>query len=400
MSRDLRRYARDPVAFIDAMIPRNEKGQPWRLAPYQRRVLTLAFRWEATGRLLMRLLLWGEPKKSGKTLLASALTLWWGFVTPDTEVILAANDLEQSVSRVFRTCVALCRRNPTTLLPSVKLLASEILVSNGTRITAIASDYKGAAGSRHSLYVIDEPWGFTQESATRLVEELTPPPTEPNAWGLMTTTAGFSGESVMLETLYHRGLTGEHLDPELEVYRADDLLMFWSHTARQPWQTEAYYAEQRRSLRPNTYLRLHENRWVSAESRAFGAEAIDACTEPAWGLLDPGEREPEVFVGADIGTRSDHMALVAVARDADLVVLVNHKVWKPAPGSPVDIETTLEAALRTWHQDYRVTRILIDPYQAYRSLATLTAAHLPVEEPPTCDGRAARPPSRVSRPPG
>ena len=50
------------------------------------------------------------------------------------------------------------------------------------------------------------------------------------------------------------------------------------------------------------------------------------------------------------------------------------------PGSPVDIETTLEAALRKWHQDYRVTRILIDPYQAYRSLATLTAAHVPVEE--------------------
>ena len=84
MSRDLRRYARDPVAFIDAMIPRNEKGQPWRLAPYQRRVLTLAFRWEATGRLLMRLLLWAEPKKSGKTLFAAALALWWGFVTPDT----------------------------------------------------------------------------------------------------------------------------------------------------------------------------------------------------------------------------------------------------------------------------------------------------------------------------
>ena len=44
----------------------NEKGQPWRLSAYQRRVLALAFRWSLAGALLMRLLLWSELKKSGK----------------------------------------------------------------------------------------------------------------------------------------------------------------------------------------------------------------------------------------------------------------------------------------------------------------------------------------------
>lgn len=85
---DLCRYMRDPtasIAFIDTMMPFNEKGQRLRLSPYQRRVLVLAFQWDATGRLLMRLLVWGEPKKSGKTLLAAALTLWWAFVTADTK---------------------------------------------------------------------------------------------------------------------------------------------------------------------------------------------------------------------------------------------------------------------------------------------------------------------------
>jgi len=85
---DLCRYMRDPtafIAFIDTMMPFNEKGQRWRLSPYQRRVLVLAFQWDATGRLLMRLLVLGEPKESGKTLLAAALTLWWAFVTADTK---------------------------------------------------------------------------------------------------------------------------------------------------------------------------------------------------------------------------------------------------------------------------------------------------------------------------
>jgi phage terminase large subunit-like protein len=149
------RYARDPVAFIDAFIPFNEKGQAWRLSAYQRRVLALAFQWSPLGRLLLRLLLWSEAKKSGKTMIAACLVVWWGFTRASTEVICCANDYEQALSRVFGTVLALCRHNPE-LKRSVRPLASELHISNATVIRAIASDYKGAAGSRHSLVVFDE----------------------------------------------------------------------------------------------------------------------------------------------------------------------------------------------------------------------------------------------------
>ena len=257
------KYGRDPAAFIDRFVTRNEKGRPWKLSAYQRRVLRLAFRWSRAGALLLRLLLWGEPKKSGKTFIAAVLGLWCGFVTPDSETIVAANDLEQAQSRVFRTMVALLKHNPE-LGASATVRAAEILLSNGHRIVVISSDYRGAAGSRHTLVIFDELWGYMLERAERLFEELTPPPTEPNAWALVVTTAGFVGESVLLERLYQRGLAGERLDVDLEVYRADDLVMFWSHTPRQPWQTPEYYAEQARSLRPSTFARLHRNEWVSA----------------------------------------------------------------------------------------------------------------------------------------
>jgi hypothetical protein len=57
-----------------------------------------------------------------------------------------------------------------------------LFFNNGTVITAISSDFKGAAGSRHSLVVYDELWGFELESSRRLYEELTPPPSEFSAW--------------------------------------------------------------------------------------------------------------------------------------------------------------------------------------------------------------------------
>ena len=91
-------------------------------------------------------------------------------------------------------------------------------------------------------------------------------PTEPEAWVLIVTYAGFTGESVLLERLYPQGIAGERIDDDLEVFRSEGQFTFWSHTPRQPWQTQQYYAEQRRTLRPNAYARLHENQWVSGES--------------------------------------------------------------------------------------------------------------------------------------
>jgi phage terminase large subunit-like protein len=201
------RLRRDPAAFADTFLPYNEKGKRWRLSRHQRRVLARAFRHGPGGDLRFRLVLWSEPKKSGKTFLAAMLLLWWAFSNPDTEIIVAANDLEQSVSRVFKTAAALVKHNPG-LLELVKVRAAELLFSNGTVVTAIASDYRGAAGARHSLVVFDEIWGFQSENAERLYEELTPPITEPNAWALIVTYAGFSGESKLLEAMYQRGLAG------------------------------------------------------------------------------------------------------------------------------------------------------------------------------------------------
>ena len=373
-------YTRDPAGFIGRYITRTEKGIPFELADYQRRVLAEALRWDDEG-LLLRLLLWGEPKKSGKTFLAACITLWWAFTRADTEVIVAANDLEQSVSRVFATAVKLLKHNPE-LAASCRVKAAEIVVSNGTTVKAIPSDYRGEAGARHSLAVFDELWGYDRESAQRLFEEMTPPPTEPDAWILVVTTAGFTGESVLLERLYERGLEGSSLDGELELTRADDLTMFWSRTPRQPWQTERYYEQQRRLLRPNTYKRLHQNEWVVAEAVFITPELLDPCVDPGIQPMLLDKSDVPLWVGVDAGIKSDNAAVVAVTVDGDDLVLATHRVWKPSKAEPLDIEASIERFLRELCKGAKVERIVCDPYQLHRSITTLRREGLPIEEYP------------------
>jgi len=381
---DLTPYLRDPAAFVDAFVPLNEKGRPWALTAYQRRVLALALRWDADGRLALRLLLWSEPKKSGKTFLAAVLGLWWGFTRPRTEIIVCANDLEQSVGRVFKTMADLCRLNPA-LGASVTARASQIEVSNGTIILAIASEYRSAAGPRHSLVIFDELWGFGSENAQRLFEELTPPPTEPDAWVLVVSYAGFSGESKLLESLYQRGLAGGRLAEDLEVTQTDELVMFWSHVPRQPWQEDRYYAEQRRLLRPTTFARLHENRWVAPESTFITEAMWDGCVDPEHRPLLP-TKDCALFAGVDAGIKHDCAAVVAVTWVGDRLAVACHRIWKPSPADPLDLEATIETFLRELYQRYRLRRVLYDPYQLHRSATALRASGLPMEEFPQTPG--------------
>jgi phage terminase large subunit-like protein len=215
------------IEFADENIKLNEKGKPWSWSKYQRDVLTLAYARHYAIRL------WSEVKKSGKTFLAAVIAIWEAITISDTEIVCCANDEEQAVSRVFATVCALIKYNPE-LSASAKVLTSEIRFTNGSVIRAVSSDYKGQAGGRQRLTIFDELWAFEAERMTRLFEEMTPPATEPGAYILIVSYAGFTSEGELLENLYKRGLKGRRVHKSLECYRAQGLFMFWSHRRRQP----------------------------------------------------------------------------------------------------------------------------------------------------------------------
>jgi phage terminase large subunit-like protein len=404
-----RHYPTDLVAFLDDCLPRNELGQPWRLLDHQRTILNAAFTFDRDGRLAWDTILYSCSKKSGKTALNAAVTLWWAFTQEaPNELLVIANDLEQAQARVFKALVGLLQHNPD-LARSAEVLTSKITLSNGTTITALASEYAGAAGSNHGLTSWDELWGYTSESSRRLWEELTPVPTRRNSIRFITTYAGWEGESELLHSLYKLGVgpeehpegQGEPLLPvsglrrfltkpfPLYANREARLLSYWDHEPRMPWQTPAYYGTQRRTLRPNTYLRLHENRWATTESTFLTPELWDACVDRDRTPLLPTTEHP-LFVGVDASTKHDSSAVVAVRWDGERLALAQHRIWRPSPEHPLDLEATIESYLRELHARYRVKAIVCDPYQLHRSITTLASAGLPIREFPQTVDRTTR----------
>ena len=151
-----------------------------------------------------------------------------------------------------------------------------------------------------------------------------------------------------------------------------------------PWQLgvegEAYYSSQRRTLRPATFQRLHQNLWVSSENRFIDEAVYDACVE----FNHREVRGGSLFIGVDASVRRDSTACVAIKYDdqSDRFVLFDHKIWKPTPGQPINLESSVEFYLRRLYNQpgTEIVKILADPYQMQRSIQTLAAAGLPIEE--------------------
>jgi len=57
-------------------VEKNELGQPFKLLPFQKEILNLAFTFDENGRLPYDTIIWSCRKKSGKTTLNGALTDW------------------------------------------------------------------------------------------------------------------------------------------------------------------------------------------------------------------------------------------------------------------------------------------------------------------------------------
>jgi hypothetical protein len=208
-----------------------------------------------------------------------------------------------------------------------------------------------------------------------------PVPTRKISVRLTVTYAGFEGESKLLEELYKRGIQGEEIAPAL--YRQSGLLMFWSHEPVAPWQTPEWKEAMRLALRPNAFLRLIENRWVSSESTFIPIEWWDACVDSE---LTPELTDPRlsVWVGVDASVKRDSTAVVACAFDhtAKKVRLAWHRIFQPSPKEPLDFEATIEQTLLDLRRRFYVREIRYDPYQLVAVAQRLTAAGLPMVEFP------------------
>jgi phage terminase large subunit-like protein len=358
------RWRHDPAEFIAAVLRDPETRQPFVLLDAEKRFIAHAFRTNDAGRLLYPEWMFGAPKKSGKTGFAAILALTTTLVYggPLAEGYCLANDLEQSQGRVFQAIRRIVEASPH-LNRAARVTQSRVdFPETGASITAIASDYAGAAGANPTISVFDELWGYTSERSHRLWDEMVPPPTRKIACRLTVTYAGFEGESELLEGLYKRGLRQPLVGPNL--YSGDGLLMFWTHEPVAPWQTDAWLAQMRGQLRPNAYLRLIENRWVTSESTFVDMDWFDACVDGAAAPVVSDKSLP-VWLGVDASVKRDSTAIVATTWDWETkkVRLVAHRIFQPSAADPIDFEMAVEGTIRNFAGRFSVREVRYDPYQ-------------------------------------
>lgn len=373
------RWRKDPVAFITQCLRNPEDGKPFAVYKEEATFLRRAFTLTPDGRLPYPEMVFSAPKKSGKTALAAWAAIYTAAVIggPWSEVYCLANDYEQSMSRVFEAARRMVLASPF-LKTAAKITANKIeFKTTGSFIQACASDYAGFAGSNPSLSIFDELWAFIHEPARRLYDESAPSPTRKVSGRLIVSYAGYTGESDLLEGLYQRGVAGERIGPDL--YSSGGLLTYWTSRLCAPWQTERWLEQRREGERPNAFARMFLNQWVNAVSSFVSMEDWDGCINQE---LRPTLYAPEmpVWIGVDASVRHDATALVAVTVDPGNVIrLVNHRVFRPSPDAPLDFEATIVATLTEWSRNYRVRRILTDPYQMESVTGRLQKQGLPIE---------------------
>jgi phage terminase large subunit-like protein len=383
----LTRWQRQPLSFITEILRDPETGKPFKLLDAERAFLEHAYQTDDSGRLVYPEQLYGAPKKSGKTGFAAMhlLTTTLVFGGRFAEGYAIANDLDQAQGRVFLAARRICEASPH-LRRECNITQTRIeFLQTGAVIQAIGSDYAGSAGANPVISSFDELWGYVSERSRRLWDEMVPSPVRRISARLVTTYAGFEGESTLLEELYKRGLQQPQVGTDL--YTGDGLLMFWSHVPVAPWQTEAWLAEMRRTLRPNQFLRMIENRFVTTESSFVDMEDWDACVDPAVTPLVADPALP-VHVGLDASVKRDSTAIVAVTWDkaANKVRLVFHRVFQPSAKAPLDFEATVERTVRELTTRFAVRGVFYDPYQMAAVAQRLQQVGVPMREFPQTVG--------------
>lgn len=367
----------DPVKWIEREFYIPETGKAIVLEPYQRAVLTEAFRRE-NGNFVYSLVMWGDIKKSAKSTIAAAVVLWLAWHWDWETCRVVGNDLKQASSRTFFYIERALKLN-SRFTPHMKLKINHIDIDNQTSIAAIPVDPKGEAGGGDLITCFTELWAAKNEAAQQLWSETTLSPLKfGKSIRFCESYAGFEGESPILENIYDQGVVnGRLLDLGIEglpVYANDaaKMLVMWNTTPRCSWQSPEYYAQESAVLTDSEFNRIHRNQW---------ANSSDVFVPPEWwdykclkADIPPMGEFQQLVIAVDAGISSDCFAIVGGSKHNDCVSVRYSRVWIPPKGGKLDFsdgDDSPEAALKALIATGHVAVIVYDPYQLHDLMTRL-----------------------------
>lgn len=369
------------IDWIESEFYIPETSGPMILADYQKAVLREATRQDASGLFVYDLVLWSDIKKSAKSTIAAAVTLYRALFTPWGSFKIVANDLEQANSRVFFYIERALGLNPR-FKGMVAKRSYHLTFENHAVIQAVPIDPSGEAGSNDDFIEFTELHGAKSKAQVRMWSEMTIPP---NKHGLaqrwIDTYAGFSGESPVLENLYEKTVKeGKRLalpdaPSDLEVFANERMLALWNTQPRLKWQTEDYYRSEANVLPENEFNRIHRNVWGTSTDTFVPAEWWASCK----GQIEPQGKYKEIVIAIDAAVSGDCFGIVGLSRKGDKVELRYCRKWTPPPGGKIEYSNVdnvndtdyPEGELRRLAKEYNVIAFGYDPYQLHHLATSL-----------------------------
>ena len=339
---------------------------PLILADYQRKVLREALSEDEDGLFNYSTIVWSDIKKSIKSTIAAAVVLYRAWQTEWGQHYVIANDLKQADSRVGYYIRRAVELHPE-MRSLVKVKNYKLTLPNHTTIECIPIDPTGEAGSNADTIVFSELWGAKGKAAETMWTEMTLSPMKfGKSLRWIESYAGFKDTSKLLWNLYEQGVTGgERIDEELEMFanRRARILALWNTEPRLPWQSAAYYEQERATLAatPTEFERVHRNQWSEGGTERFlpAISLWDACQEQ----LPPLDAHTPCILAMDAGESNDAFATVIVSRHtekATMLAVRYSRAYVPKPGEPLDFDA-IEQDIRDLCKQYAVRELAYDP---------------------------------------
>jgi Terminase large subunit, ATPase domain len=250
----------------------------------------------------------------------------------------AAADEDQA-RLLFDDVAGKFQRNPV-LAPLVRVTQREIIVkATSSRLRVLASDAPSAYGLRPDWIAVDE---LAEWKRRDLWDSLwTATGKRPRCRVLVMSTAGWDKTSIAWEVR--------------EVARQEPDWYFSSRSQCASWLSPAWLAQQRRTLPPHVFARLHECRWVDGGGAWLSSEQVEAIFRAV-----PDGEGPRCL-GLDIGISRDRTALAVVKRVGSFLAVEHLRLFVPTRTSRVDL-TEVEEEVAALSQRYHCP-VWLDPFQ-------------------------------------
>lgn len=293
------------------------------------------------------------PRGHAKTATLAMEALASAFLDGDVRIFMAAADQDQA-RLSHEALVGYLKRNPA-LRSSFKVLRNEIVVpATGASIRVLSSDAPSTFGlgglSQRLLILADELWCWHGRDLWDALWSAAP---KAKSWRVIVgSNAGFDTSSVAWEL---RELCRTKADERFYLYAPDGV--------QASWITDKDLDTQRRSLPPEVYQRLWENRWTEGSGSLVTREQLAACIDKEWWPQAAGQKFVSYFVGLDLGLVRDRTARAVVHKEpSGRVVLDDLRVWQGSRSKPVQIDE-IERDLIEVSDRFGRPRIYCDPWQ-------------------------------------